>query len=169
MLTTSGASPRTDSSQPPVGSTTDRVPTNWAWAAGLAPLIFGGVIAVQAYGLSIGSLAHPGPGLWPFCLGVALCVCSLVLFGTRMTSVGCECIDEGGLVQVVSGIFAGAFFIGIFATLGVEMAGVLMLTGWFRFLAGCSWRFSVGCATTCSLAAYLIFAVALGVPFPTPF
>jgi putative tricarboxylic transport membrane protein len=152
-----------------VSTDQERLPRAVAWAAALPPLLLGAVVALLAWDLSLGELGQPGPGLWPFVLGAALCVSAVVLVLTRGHGVGCERVTWAGLRRPLVGTVAAVAFVVVFSQLGAVAAGLLVLTAWLRFLAGRTWRFSLAVAAGCTAAAYLIFVVGLNVSLPSAF
>ncbi len=154
--------------QPPVDATASapsrRLTTQLHRLGPAVPLLVGGYALWKAYGLGLGELTTPGPGLWPFgvsLLVVAVCLVLLV-------------IDDPddyeswtlGTARIVGGLFSLGVFIVLFEALGFLLPAVLMLLLWLRLFGGESWRWAVPLALGGALGLYLIFVTGLGVPFP---
>jgi putative tricarboxylic transport membrane protein len=123
----------------------------------------GGVIL--AYGYGLGSLRRPGPGLWPFVVGVVivLLAITLLLAGRHLTD--SEAFTRSSLLPIV-GIIT---FIGLGALLpviGFEIPSLLLCVIWLRFLGGESWRSTIVTSVATVAAFYALFLYGLRIPLP---
>lgn len=130
----------------------------------LVPLLLGLYGLVTAYGLSLGELNQPGPGLWPFLV-------SLLLVGTSAVLVLKDDPAEyepwtRGTLGIAGGLVSLGIFILLFQAIGFLIPGVLMLLVWLRLFAQEPWKWAVPLALGGAVGLYLVFDRALGVPFP---
>lgn len=116
-----------------------------------------------SYQLSLGSLTAPGPGLWPFFSGVALVGCALFLLVRDPVADYEAWTARSGRIAAVLACLA--VFIVLFQGVGLILPGMLLLAAWLRFFAREPWRLTAPLAVGIPVV-YLLFDVALGVPFP---
>lgn len=134
------------------------------WLGPLVPLLLGLYALYTAYGLSLGELSSPGPGLWPFLV-------ALVVVGTAAALL---LIDDPadyeswtrGTASIVGGLVSLGIFILLFQAIGFLLPAVLMLLLWLRLFAQEPWKWAVPLAVGGAVGLHLIFVEALGVPFP---
>jgi hypothetical protein len=133
----------------------------------LALLATGAFIAWQAALLSFGGLGLPGPGFFPFALGVGLATIAVVLLATVGQGTG----DDGETVflghrnvLVTMVALGGAAFaferLGALVTLGLFAVAMLLLVARTAL-----WRAVLGAAVG-MVAVWLFFGIALGVRLP---
>ncbi|MEW1973837.1 tripartite tricarboxylate transporter TctB family protein [Microbacterium profundi] len=134
-----------------------RIPYLGAGALGLY-FLFGSI------SLGIGTMAAPGPGLWPFMISIILVTCCIV----GLIAATGEDVDGFGsrLIRPALGLITLCCFVLLFPVVGLLLTGVVVLTFWFRFLARESWRMAVGLAVGVTAGSYLLFVVFLGAVFP---
>jgi putative tricarboxylic transport membrane protein len=133
----------------------------------IAPLVLlalGIAALAGAYGLGLGELTRPGPGLWPFLVAVLVTgtTAALVLVDdpadyehwTRQTA------------RIAAGLLSLGVFIVLFQVIGFVVPAFLMLLLWLRVFGGESWRWAFGLAAGGAVVFHLLFVEALGVPFP---
>jgi len=130
----------------------------------LVPLLVGGYALWKAYGLGLGELTNPGPGLWPF--GVSLLVVAVCLVLLVIDNPDDYESWTVGTARIVGGLFSLGLFIVLFQALGFLIPAVLMLLLWLKLFGGESWRWAVPLAVGGALGLYLVFVTGLGVPFP---
>lgn len=132
--------------------------------APLAVLALGIAGVVGSVALSLGELTQPGPGLWPFLVACLLTGSSAILL----------VVDDraeyeawtGGTARIVGGLVGLAVFVAAFEAIGFVLPAFLMLLLWLRIFGRESWRWAVPLAVLGSVGMQLLFAGALGVPFP---
>lgn len=134
------------------------------WLGPLVPLLVGLYALYTAYGLSLGELRNPGPGLWPF-------IVSAVVVATAAALLLVDHPDDyetwtRGTLSIIGGLVSLAIFILLFQAIGFLVPSVLMLLLWLRLFAQEPWKWAVPLAFGGALVLYLIFDTALGVPFP---
>jgi Tripartite tricarboxylate transporter TctB family len=116
--------------------------------------------------LSFGSLSLPGPGFFPFWLGVALGLLALAILYTAIREPSGEIVFLGHRdVLVVLVALAGAAFafepLDTYVTLGAFTAVLLLLVARTSL-----WKALLG-ALFCMGAVWIVFRYALGVRLPT--
>jgi putative tricarboxylic transport membrane protein len=138
---------------------------------------FGFLIIADSYQLGFQTFSNPGPGLFPFLLGVLLCMLTFPLCITSFKGLlKTHLVDKGQVItrqpHVKQLAMVVAFLIGYFLLL--DVLGFLIDT--FLFLFGLFWigypgrllRVALLSAAVDALA-YLIFYVLLQVQFPSGF
>lgn len=134
------------------------------WLGPLVPLLVGVYALYAAYGMSLGELNSPGPGLWPFMVAV-------VVVGTAVILLFIDDPEDyepwtRGTLAIIGGLVSLGIFILLFQAIGFLIPGVLMLLIWLRIFAQEPWRWAVPLALGGAIGLHLIFVEALGVPFP---
>jgi hypothetical protein len=123
----------------------------------------GGALLALDYGL--GSLARPGPGLWPFAVSVLIVGLSLLLLviGRRLDD--SEAFSRNSLLVLVGTLtFVGLAV--LMPRIGFEIPTLLLSVVWLRWLGGESWRSTVTVAVLTTAAFYALFILALRIPLP---
>jgi hypothetical protein len=125
-----------------------------------------GTLALE---MKLGTLAQPGPGLWPFLLCVVIAALGAVagLAGYQ------EKIRADFRPAVMYKPVAAALTIGLYAW-AMQHAGYMLPTlaltcFWLRVLGGETWRITVSLSVLVTALFYLVFSRLLGVPFPPEF
>ena len=135
-------------------------------AAAAALTATGAFFFWRSWFLPFGESGVPGPGLFPFLLGIALCVVALAIAGQAMRSRDPgESIELGhrNVIVVFVALFAvGVLFeaAGAYIVLGAMTAVLLMV------LARMSAAISVAAAGICVVAVWIVFKLLLGVQLP---
>ncbi|CCG01405.1 tripartite tricarboxylate transporter TctB family protein [Blastococcus saxobsidens] len=133
----------------------------------LAPallLVFGLAAMYGAYQLGLGELQAPGSGLWPFIVASLMALTALLLLFIDDPD-DYEQWNRNAL-RIAGGLLSLAAFIVLFETIGFVIPAFLMLLLWLRLFAKEPWRWAVPLAVGGALVFYLLFDVALAVPFP---
>lgn len=133
-------------------------------AGALTLVVVGALAAVQAWSLGIGSAGDPGPGLWPFLIGLALVVVSATLL-LRPDPDAVEPIGRDA-VLVAAGAASLVAYTWLFERVGFEIPTMLLLVLWLRVFGRDRWRITVAVAVGTTIAVYLLFIVGLGVSLP---
>jgi hypothetical protein len=139
-----------------------------AVVAGAVPLALGAVAAWLSFGLNVGSLTDPGPGLWPLIVAGLLVASGagiIVVAVKAGRSDGTEAFTRGTfpMLAAVGGL---AVYASLFEVVGFEVPTLLLLFAWLRFLSRESWLSSAVIAVVATAVAYALFILGLGVPLP---
>jgi putative tricarboxylic transport membrane protein len=130
-------------------------------------LAVGGIIAYVAWGYGFGSLSRPGPGLYPFFIGLAILVFAFfTLLGNLRTLRAHPAIDRGRARTFA--IMVATFCLWIVA---MPLLGYVLVTlvGTFVFAKAVSlegWVKPVALACGTALFIYLLFDVWLYIDLP---
>lgn len=134
--------------------------------SGVVVLLLGILSLVYSYGsLSLGRLASPGAGLWPFLISMALVVSSVVLLITERDGGDYEAFTARSRFIGI-GLLSLVVFIILFAYVGFIIPAFLTLAFWLRFLGDEPWRVTLIVSALCTAGFYGLFVPVLGVPFP---
>jgi putative tricarboxylic transport membrane protein len=136
-------------------------------AAALVLLAFGLFALGQAARLRLGTIAAPGPGLFPLALAAALCVVAAGLLARAWRLPAAA----GGLPAGRRLPIAGALGALVVYALVLERVGFLLATGallvfFFRALQRRSWAVALGGSLVTAALSWLVFKVWLGVNLP---
>lgn len=129
----------------------------------IAAIIAGAVW--QSYGLGLGSLSAPGPGLWPFAVSAvtfALCIVLLVIGATWART------EPGGQRWVISSIAAFIVYCAILPVLGFVLASIPAAFFFTRVIGNGGWTSSIATGVLAPVGTYYIFSELLGVPLVGP-
>lgn len=140
------------------------VHTQWTRVIPIVLLLVGVAVLVGAHQLSLGQLNKPGPGLWPFIVGMFLTVMAGVLLVVQDPT-ECERWNRRAL-YIAGGLASLGIFIVLFQAIGFLIPAFLMLTLWLKIFGEEPWKLAVPLAAAGSLVMHFLFVVALGVPFP---
>lgn len=147
--------------------TTTTMP-NWAHRLVLpAILIVLAAVGLLAQGkLKWGSLAKPGPAMWPTVTAVLVLVTAVALLVFDRQSVA---IAEAGRPRMaLAAIGSLLVFPGFLWLLGFGPTAALMLLVWLRLFAQQPWRRAIVTAVVGAVVCWAVFGLLLGVPFPQP-
>jgi putative tricarboxylic transport membrane protein len=132
-------------------------------AAALALLV--SLLAVKgALDLGLGVATRPGPGLWPFMVSAFTAAVAAVLLFVDDPSTHERWTSRSLRIAVGLGMLAA--FIAAFSVIGFVLPAMLLMLFWLRVFADEPWRLVVPVALGTAVGLYLVFVVALGVPFP---
>ncbi|MCV7287355.1 tripartite tricarboxylate transporter TctB family protein [Mycolicibacterium wolinskyi] len=145
--------------RPPAGGTAYQV------IGALAGLAIGVVGTVLAYGYGLGSLAEPGPGLWPFVVSVVIALLSVLLLVVGRGLTDSEKFTRSSLLAVAGGVTFVAFGL-LMPLIGFEIPAVLLCVIWLRFLGGESWRSTIVVSVVTTAVFYFLFLYGLRIPLP---
>lgn len=143
----------------------------WDRVTGYVLLVIGVVTLWGAVRLSMGTLKHPGPGFFPFLLGVVLILFSIALVLEHWEK------DEKPQpfwpartwLRPLLGVASLTFYALLADFGGFLITTFLFLVLWMAVIERLRWRtvLSISIATTAAL--YLIFSFFLEVPLPQGF
>lgn len=131
---------------------------------GLILLAVSAYFAWEAFRLGLGEARRVGPGLWPFmiCAFTGATAATLLVVDNRSDY---EAWTRRSL-RLMLGIVALALFIVAFGLIGFVIPAAGLMLFLLRFFAAEPWRLAIPVALATAVCLYLIFVVALGVPFP---
>jgi putative tricarboxylic transport membrane protein len=135
-------------------------------AAGVVPVALGGVAAWLSFGLNIGSLTEPGPGLWPLIVAGLLIASGIGIIAVTARSRRDTEAFTRGTIAVLAAAGALAVYASLYEIVGFEVPTVLLMFAWLRFLSRESWLMSAILAVAVTAAAYALFIIGLNVPLP---
>lgn len=119
--------------------------------------------AIQASRLRIGEPGRPGPGLFPFCLAVALCFLSLGLLlrslrsGANPAAARIDSSSPGTPSKVYWSLLALAGYTFALEPLGFALATFLFLLFLYRAVEPQRWRAAFGGSLLATLLTYTLF------------
>jgi putative tricarboxylic transport membrane protein len=138
-------------------------------AVALAVLVACGVYLASGWTLTLGTIARPGPGLYPLAVGVfgALVATAWVVTAFRRAPAavpgGTLAAQGRGRVGVTAGLLVGFCF--LLPWVGYPLAAFLF-TGLLLRGLGATWVAALAVAVACAVVSYYLFGVLLGVPLP---
>lgn len=143
----------------------------------LIPAIFwmglGIAVAVSSYGLRLGTLANPGPGLMPFLLGIMLSLCSLPIFVRSFLAIIRDQKSEDEsvwsgiqfkkLIIIVASLLGCWMFL---EKIGFVLTTFLLLLILFKTMGSQKWRSVLVASILTVLVVYIVFVIVLRVGLP---
>ncbi len=128
-------------------------------------IALGGFIVWQSKKLSVGSFRAPGPGFFPFCLGLLLIGIALIILvqGVRQKPEVHETIRKG---RVILAMVALTAYPVVFEYVGYLLSTFLFMLLLLRTVERKPWWIGTGAAALITLFSYLLFKVWLGVQVP---
>ena len=138
-------------------------------AAAAVLLAFALFAVTQARGLRFGTVAAPGPGFFPLCLAIALCLAGigLIVQAWRAAPAGPPAPSPGLRRFAVVGTLASLLVYAlVLEQLGFLLATFALLLFFFRVLQRQSWLVVVTGSLATSILAYLVFKTWLGINLP---
>ncbi|MBV1780064.1 tripartite tricarboxylate transporter TctB family protein [Paeniglutamicibacter sp. ABSL32-1] len=133
----------------------------------IAPLVlfaFGVLATVGSIRLELGTLQHPGPGLWPLVTALTIVLSSIVIIALP----GEEPLEAwtSKSIGVATGVASLCAFVVLFNLVGFFIPAVLMMLLWLRVYGGETLRTTIILSLAGPLVLHIIFDTLLGVPFP---
>lgn len=131
---------------------------------GLVLLALSVYFAWESVKLGLGETMRVGPGLWPLmiCSFTAAAAGTLVIVDKRSDY---EAWTKRSL-RLLAGVGALALFIVAFGLIGFVLPAAALMLFLLRYFAAEPWRVAIPVALATAVFLYLVFVVALGVPFP---
>lgn len=130
------------------------------WYSPVVLLIVGVLAVVPSIQLGIGSLADPGPGLWPFINAAAVIVLAPVVLLLRHRF---HPPARRGLLRVCGIVVPLLLFVPLYDWAGLIGAGAPALLVVTRWVGGMRWLPAIAVAVLTPLAVYALFGLLLGV------
>jgi putative tricarboxylic transport membrane protein len=138
-------------------------------AAAAVLLAFGLFATIQALSLRFGTVAAPGPGFFPLCLAMALCLAGLGLIVEALRTVPAEAVGSSAGARhfaVAATLVSLLIYALVLEWLGFLLSTFGLLLFFFRTLQRQSWLVVVTGSLATSLLSYLVFKTWLGVNLP---
>lgn len=131
-------------------------------------IAIGGAIAVGAYNLGLGALNRPGPGLFPFVIGLGMALLSLsVAAGAFRTAKASTTATEPAHAWAVIAVVAALIFYTVaLERIGFMLCTVLFLITLLTVLGRSSWLVAGTVSAGITVGSYLIFAKLLKINLP---
>lgn len=127
-------------------------------------LLLGVAICATAISMGVGSLSHPGPGLWPLVAGVGFVGFTVYLLVAERDTEAEAFTNNSWKIPIAAASLV--VFTLMLAYLGLTIPVFVLLVIWLRVLGDERVWLSVLLAACGSAALYLLFVVALAVAFP---
>lgn len=124
---------------------------------------------LEAAQYPIGTLASPGPGLYPLVVGAVIFISLLgILLESRRAEgqEGFEFPDREELVRVTSAIFLFVLYIILVDYLGHAITAALISYPLLRLMGQRNQLMTIGCALAAGVGSNILFRVLLGVQLP---
>lgn len=138
----------------------------WYNLVSVAVIVAVGVFAmITGVGYGIGEANEPGPGMWPFALGL-LTTGLAVVVGIRFRRIQDVEKFSVGAIHVLIGVACMVAFWFLLPRVGFEIPSLLMCVVWLRVLGKEKWRSTAFVSVGIVAAFYIVFIVLLGVPVP---
>ena len=122
------------------------------------------------YGLTKSNM--PGPGLYPFIVGLLLTLLSVLWLldkkqrGLASAEEDITVPDRRGVTHIVLTLAAGVGFILILNSLGYQLTMLLYIGALLKLVSHRNWFLTIVMAASFSFGSYAIFVALLGVPLP---
>jgi putative tricarboxylic transport membrane protein len=133
--------------------------------AAAVPLVFGAITAIMSWRLGVGSLANPGPGLWPLAVSVAMVVTAALLALRSRPTGEEERFTREAVTVAVAAVSLVAYAL-LFELIGFEIPTVALLVLWLKGLGREGWAMTAIISLGSTAALYLLFITGLGVSLP---
>jgi putative tricarboxylic transport membrane protein len=133
-------------------------------------LLVGLAGAFEARRLSIGEVARPGPGFFPFYLGLALAVVALALLARSLARRARAAPPPGGerlrRGKAAGTLLAGVAYAFLLEPLGFLATTFLLLLFLFTVIEPKRWTTALALSALPALAMWIVFKLWLGVQLP---
>lgn len=130
-------------------------------------LVSGSVISVVSWGYGFGSLRQPGPGLYPFFIGVAIAVFSLfILISELRSATSKSLLDKEGARMLVLMTLTFCLWIVAMPLLGYVVVTLLATYAFCKIMKLEGWRKPLAVSAGTALFIYLLFDFWLYIDLP---
>lgn len=151
---------------------TDRARRSGRIAVGILGLACSAIYLFEGRGLRLGTMAAPGPGVFPLVVGILFALVSLavVIQAWRGRDEGKASFPAGADLRRLL-IMALAFlaYVGLLTFLGFTLSSALFVAFYCRVVGRVSWLLSLAAGVGVSITVWLIFGFLLEVRLPTAF
>lgn len=132
----------------------------------LFALAFGVAVVVAASRLPFGGIHNPGPGFFPWLLGLVFVLLSLVLLAHAVLAPVAVTESPAGVLNVLWLLAALAVYVAILDPVGYPIATFLLVLFMLRVLEPQRWSLALVLAVFAAGGSYVLFALWLSVPLP---
>ena len=130
-------------------------------------LVLGSAISVISWGYGFGSLRQPGPGLYPFFVGVAIAVFSLVILISELRSETSKpVLDKEGARTLVLMTVTFCLWIVAMPLLGYVVVTLLATYAFCKIMKLEGWRKPLAVSAGTALSIYVLFDYWLYIDLP---
>ncbi|MEJ3658423.1 tripartite tricarboxylate transporter TctB family protein [Actinomycetes bacterium KLBMP 9759] len=133
--------------------------------AAVVSLVVGLLAGWTAWGMRVGTLSEPGPGLWPLVVSVVMVLSSVALLVAAGSATQSDPFTRGSAVVLLGAVSLVAYA-WAFERIGFEIPTALLLMLWLTVIGKEPLLTSLLVTVGATAAAYLLFVVALGVSLP---
>jgi len=129
-------------------------------------IAFGGFMAWQSERLSVGAPRAPGPGFFPFCLGLLLIGMGIIILVQGMgekPGVREAGLSKGRVILAMAAIFTYSF---VMESLGYLLSTFFLMLLLLHMMVEKGWWFAPATACFISLFSYILFKIWLKVLLP---
>jgi hypothetical protein len=121
-------------------------------------LVLGAAISVVSWGYGFGSLKQPGPGLYPFFIGVAIAAFAVILLVVEVRAGKCDpVLDRDGARTLVLMTLTFCLWIVAMPLLGYVIMTLLATYAFGKIMKLEGWRKPLAVAVGTALFIYLLF------------
>lgn len=133
-------------------------------------------VSVKSLSLDLGRPETPGPGMFPFLVGITLIFCTLPIFLSAILSAKNKTVQaeesvwrEIDFTKIIIVVASMAIYALILEKIGYLLSAFLVLLVLFRSIGSRKWSSSILIALLTTILTYLFFSVLLGVELPEKF
>ena len=129
-------------------------------------LALGAAVVGGAWRLPFGGVHHPGPGFFPWWLGLVLVLLGGILAVQAAVTRATTPRTSGRAAKVLVLLTALSVYVALLDALGYAAATFLLVLFMLRRLEPHRWLVTLAVAVLAADGSYVLFAVWLGVPLP---
>ena len=129
----------------------------------------GSAIAIGAYNLGIGAVNNPGPGLFPFVIGLGMVLLSVSIIATSIgtTAAPTTAPTPRQTLTTLAVIGALVFYALALERIGFVLCTILFLFGLLTVLGRYGWLVAATASVGMTAGSYLIFTTLLKLHLPS--
>jgi Tripartite tricarboxylate transporter TctB family len=134
--------------------------------AAVAVLALGAGAVIEAWRLPFGGVHSPGPGFFPWWLGLVILLLGTVLLVQAVRAPAGAAAAPGRPLRVLALLAVLALYVAALEPLGYAPATFLLVVVMLRAPERHRWPVALAVAVLAAGGSYVLFAVWLGVPLP---
>jgi hypothetical protein len=129
----------------------------------------GSAIAIGAYNLGIGAVNNPGPGLFPFVIGLGMVLLSVSIIATSISTAAAPMTrpTPSQTLTALAVIGALVFYALALERIGFVLCTILFLFGLLTVLGRYDWLVAATASVGMTAGSYLIFTTLLKLHLPS--